>query len=371
MGRTGELVKSVFSKSRSVSAHDGNIKSIAMDKKSWSLVKSYFCVDEVNSVLAEEDSASVRSSEATVTQPIKDEEIHQEIQSESYEEQITEREDVNQARCSQKDDAAIVIQSAFRGFLARRQFQETKRFCKRESSEESKPFTESGGTSVEVETGASTEKYRLQDETAPFHPRVHQKSKTQISKQKEEWNDSTVSSNIAKLRIQHRQEATTRRERALAYAFSQQLRTCTSKKKQAQSDSRQPNLGWSWLERWMATRQPESSVEDLRSNSLRANYSHQASFNTKKKDDVGGEEKESCGSNEITVGLDGVIVNGETSNDGHGASTNRLKAARTVSRRKTVPSCQHTTAPTKVSRKDILREVGKEKQVQQLHMGEK
>ncbi|XP_068668228.1 protein IQ-DOMAIN 33-like [Aristolochia californica] len=60
---------------------------------------------------------------------------------------------------------------------------------------------------------------------------------------KEEWNDSTVSSNIAKLRMQHRQEATTRRERALAYAFSQQLRTCTSKKKQAQSDSRQPNLG--------------------------------------------------------------------------------------------------------------------------------
>lgn len=33
-----------------------------------------------------------------------------------------------------------------------------------------------------------------------------------------------MSSNISKLRIQSRLEATTRRERALAYAFSQQAR---------------------------------------------------------------------------------------------------------------------------------------------------
>lgn len=39
----------------------------------------------------------------------------------------------------------------------------------------------------------------------------------------EEWDDSTVSSNISKMRIQNRLEATTRRERALAYAFSQQV----------------------------------------------------------------------------------------------------------------------------------------------------
>lgn len=43
---------------------------------------------------------------------------------------------------------------------------------------------------------------------------------------KEEWDDSTVSSNVSRMRIQNRIEATTRRERALAYAFSQQVRTC-------------------------------------------------------------------------------------------------------------------------------------------------
>ncbi|KAG9445326.1 hypothetical protein H6P81_016666 [Aristolochia fimbriata] len=371
MGRTGELVKSVFSKSRSVRAHDGNIKNPGMDKKRWNVVISYFCAEEVNSVLAEEDSASVRSSEATVTQPIKDEQIHQEIESKTYEEQSTEGDDVCQARCSQKDDAATVIQSAFRGFLARRQFQETKTLPERESSEESKPSVESGGTSVEVQTGASTGKCCVQDETTtPFHSRVNQKSKSQISKQKEEWDDSTVSSNIAKLRIQHRLEATTRRERALAYAFSQQLRTCTSKKKQANSDIRQPNLGWSWLERWMATRQPKSSGEDLASESLNANCSHQAVISPKKKVDVGGEEKESCGSNEISVGLDGIIANRETANEGQKPGRNRLKAAKTVSRRKTVPSCQYLTVSTKLSKKDMQRLAGKEKKMNQRSLGD-
>ena len=39
----------------------------------------------------------------------------------------------------------------------------------------------------------------------------------------EDWDDSTVSSTISKMRIQKRIEAATRRERALAYAFAQQV----------------------------------------------------------------------------------------------------------------------------------------------------
>jgi len=39
----------------------------------------------------------------------------------------------------------------------------------------------------------------------------------------EDWDDSTLSSNVSKMRMQDRMEAATRRERALAYAFSQQV----------------------------------------------------------------------------------------------------------------------------------------------------
>ncbi|KAK1291567.1 hypothetical protein QJS10_CPB17g02024 [Acorus calamus] len=52
---------------------------------------------------------------------------------------------------------------------------------------------------------------------------MQQNIRRQVSKLKEEWDDSTVSSNISKLRLQNRLEAMTRRERALAYAFSQQV----------------------------------------------------------------------------------------------------------------------------------------------------
>lgn len=70
---------------------------------------------------------------------------------------------------------------------------------------------------------------RLSEESASVQ---QQRSSSQRSSRpppafrvKEEWDDSTVSSNVSRMRIQNRIEATTRRERALAYAFSQQVRT--------------------------------------------------------------------------------------------------------------------------------------------------
>ncbi|KAL5568457.1 hypothetical protein UlMin_025032 [Ulmus minor] len=84
------------------------------------------------------------------------------------------------------------------------------------------------GTSIQVQMGNSVDIFSVQDERTAVSCR---------SQQKEDWDDSTISRNISKLRIQNILEASTRRERALAYAFSQQ----------------------SWLERWMATRLPKSS----------------------------------------------------------------------------------------------------------------
>ncbi|KAB1219572.1 hypothetical protein CJ030_MR3G011168 [Morella rubra] len=70
MGITGGLVRTVFSRSRSAGIHESNVRSNAVERKRWSFVRAYLCGDEFNSVLAKVDSASVKSSEATVTQPI-------------------------------------------------------------------------------------------------------------------------------------------------------------------------------------------------------------------------------------------------------------------------------------------------------------
>ncbi|KAL5550360.1 hypothetical protein UlMin_000536 [Ulmus minor] len=108
---------------------------------------------------------------------------------------------------------------------------------------------ESLGTSIQVQMGNSVDIFSVQDERTTVSCRAQQK---------EDWDDSTIGSNISKLRIQNRFEASTRCERALAYAFSQQLRICP-KKRGVKLNAREPNMGWSWLERWMATCLPKSS----------------------------------------------------------------------------------------------------------------
>lgn len=95
------------------------------DRKKWSSVRSYLCGDEFNSVLAEEDSASVKSSEATVTQPMQEDSIQSnEIKEE--EEAVPVEKQNSISRIFQKEDAAVIIQAAFRSYLVRLFFQKSK-----------------------------------------------------------------------------------------------------------------------------------------------------------------------------------------------------------------------------------------------------
>ncbi|GKV30775.1 hypothetical protein SLEP1_g39555 [Rubroshorea leprosula] len=277
MGITGELMRSVFSRNKS-----GNGRSNVVDKRRRGTVRSYLCGEEFYSVVAEEHSASVQSSEATVTQPLSEPLMEKgDIQSEASQQNIPKGKQGSISDLYHEEDAAIVIQSAFRRFLTKcRNIEEIK---SKDGNKE--PFVEGTGipsrgslaTSIEVQTGNSVEVLSI----AVKH-RLQTKPRTQISKIKEDWDDSTVSSNVSQMRIQNRLEAMTRRERALAYAFAQQLRIC-SKRKQSRADG-EHNMSWSWLERWMATRIPESTVVE---------NSNQRVVIQKRVTDFAGEEKES------------------------------------------------------------------------------
>ncbi|OMP03168.1 IQ motif, EF-hand binding site [Corchorus capsularis] len=376
MGLTGELVRSVFSRNRSFGTQDhSNARSNASDKKKWSSVRSYLCGDEFNSVLAEEDSASVKSSEATVTQPIpeglRDKE---EIQSDETKPNLPGEKHNSISKLFHEEDAALVIQSAFRSFLARRQNEEIK--AKDDGQEEppagtGTPSRESIGTSIEVQTGNSVEVFSVHEESKTVHHRIQQKPKAQILRIKEDWDDSTVSSNISKMRIQNKLEAMTRRERALAYAFSQQLRIC-SKKKQAKPEEGTPeqNMSWSWLERWMATRVPESSFVENSTSKEFAPVECSRKFVARRRIiDVAGEEKESCGSNEVSVQLDNLSAVTPNESDGYQPPKNRFKATRSISRRKTVPSYQLSKESGKVSKKECARDSVKRKKNKSEQLG--
>ncbi|KAI4305716.1 hypothetical protein L6164_029066 [Bauhinia variegata] len=220
MGLTGEFVRSVFCKNRSIKTHESNVRSNTMEKKKWVPVRSYLCGDEFKSVLAEEDSASVKSSEATVTQPIQEDLAEKgENKSEETVENVTETKLLNE------EEAAVIIQTAYRAFLSRRQNEGIKgqTSAKELNLVTGSPDCKSTWRSVEVQTGNSNELFSIEGGKLSVHHRMQHKARNQVIKHKEDWDDSTVSSYVSKMRMQNRMEATTRRERALAYAFSQQL----------------------------------------------------------------------------------------------------------------------------------------------------
>ncbi|XP_038888590.1 protein IQ-DOMAIN 1 [Benincasa hispida] len=369
MGIKGELVRNVFLRNRSFKTHEKNTKNNNfVERKKWHTVRSYLCGDEYNSVLVEEDAASIRSSEATVTQPV--EEL--EVSSTQKQEPAVEVLDLS-SQLKRQVQAAFIIQSAFRSFLARRRDAEIKEMDNDSMKEiiegiES-PSRESLSTSIEVQTGNS-EAFSVQDERIVFSNRVQQKSKTQLHKLKEEWDDSTVSSNVTKMRIQNRLEASTRRERALAYAFSQQLRIC-SKRKHSKSDVMEANMSWSWLERWMATRLPEgSSVETHTRKPSEVIENNHRLVISQRLLDISAEEKESCGSNEVSVRSVNFSADALKSTDSNLAK-NRSKGSSDISRRKTVPSLHLDGDCTKVSKRDwvALAETERDKRSRQKQAG--
>ncbi|KAL2317044.1 hypothetical protein Fmac_030920 [Flemingia macrophylla] len=358
MGFTGELVRSVFSKNRSDGSHESKVKRNSAENRRWLSVRSYLCGDEFNSVLAEKDIDSVKSYEATVSQSIQ-EDLNDKGDAESEEtvENVTQKRPNSNSKSLNEEEAAILIQSAYRGFLLRRQNGE---ITSKSGTDEFNLITESpdrksSGTSIEVQTANSIEVFSVEGAQKGICHRVQRRTRTQVIKQKEDWDDSTVSSYVSKMRMQNRMEASTRRERALAYAFSQQLRIC-SKRKSPKLNSIEANMSWSWLERWMATRLPETS--SVESHAMKqydpSNSNHKFTIMTRFLDAAAGEEKESCGSNEVPLHFDNCSINSREekfSFKPHTPKTN-FKARRTVSRRKTVPSYQFHEEQPKVSKRD-------------------
>lgn len=362
MGFTVGLVRNVFSRNH-VGSHERKImRRNSSENRRWISVKSYLCGNEFNSVLAEEDSASFKSSEVTVTQSIQEDLLSDkgETKSEETVENVIDSRPNSNSKSLNEEEAAIIIQSAYRSFKLRCKNEE---IISSENGEEKldlvteSPDRKSMATSVEVQTGNSTEVFSFKGEKMSIYNSFQHRNRTKAIKQKEDWDDSTLSSNVSKMRMQDRMEAATRRERALAYAFSQQLRIC-SKRKLAKHNNMEQNMSWSWLERWMATRLQDTSSVESHAMKQYENFNtdhHKLTIKTRFLDASGGEEKESCGSNEVPLHFDNYSVISQeekVSSFKSPATKTNFKARRTVSRRKTVPSYQFHDEHTKVSMKD-------------------
>ncbi|KAL4591974.1 hypothetical protein LXL04_004951 [Taraxacum kok-saghyz] len=173
---------------------------------------------------------------------------------------------------SREEESAIRIQTAFRGYMARRKLWSLKGLIRLKTVVE--------GAGVNRQT-ANTLKYtqnanHLQSQINYRRNRMseNQALQRQILRAKEianlqngdDWNDSVQSKEEMEAKLLSKYEATMRRERAMAYSFSHQQpwKKSAATTNMLFMDPTNPQWGWSWSERYTAPRPAEE--KDLGNN---------------------------------------------------------------------------------------------------------
>lgn len=168
---------------------------------------------------------------------------------------------------SKEEIAAIKIQTAFRGYLARRALRALRGLVRLKSLIQGQSVKRQATSTLRcmqtlarVQSQIRARRLRMSEENQALQRQLQQKCEKELEKLRasmgEDWNDSTQSKEQIEAKQQYKQEAAMRRERALAYAFSHQQSWKNSSKSVNQTfmDPNNPHWGWSWLERWMAAR---------------------------------------------------------------------------------------------------------------------
>ncbi|KAL5232311.1 hypothetical protein ABZP36_031087 [Zizania latifolia] len=193
---------------------------------------------------------------------------------------------------SREELAAIKIQTAFRGYLARRALRALRGLVRLKSLVEGNSVKRQAASTLRcmqtlarVQSQIRSRRLKMSEENQALQRQLLLKQELESLRMGEQWDDSTQSREQIEASLISRQEATVRRERALAYAFSHQVGICDSQctlrvsqhhtclkcfkvqtfchwqwKSTSRAvnpmfvDSNNPQWGWSWLERWMAAK---------------------------------------------------------------------------------------------------------------------
>ncbi|KAJ9184262.1 hypothetical protein P3X46_004006 [Hevea brasiliensis] len=159
--------------------------------------------------------------------------------------------------------AAIKIQTAFRGYMARRALRALRGLVRLKSLMEGPTVKRQAThtlqcmqTLARVQSQIHSRRVRMSEENQALQRQLLQKHAQELEKLRmgEEWDDSLQSKEQIEANLLNKYEAAMRRERALAYSFSHQQTWKNSSRAASPMfmNSGNPTWGWSWLERWIA-----------------------------------------------------------------------------------------------------------------------
>ncbi|TKY52895.1 IQ-DOMAIN 1 [Spatholobus suberectus] len=169
-----------------------------------------------------------------------------------------------------KDEvAAVRIQKAFRGYLARRALRALRGLVRLRSLMEGQVVKRqaistlrSMQTFSHLQSQIRSRRLRMLEENQALQKQLLQKHTKELESMQidEEWDDSIQSKEQVEAKLLSKYEAAMRRERAMAYSFSHQQTWKNSSRSinPMFMDPTNPAWGWSWLERWTAARPWES-----------------------------------------------------------------------------------------------------------------
>ncbi|KAL2331871.1 hypothetical protein Fmac_019452 [Flemingia macrophylla] len=169
--------------------------------------------------------------------------------------------------------AAICIQTAFRGFLARRALRALKGVVRLQALVRGHAVRKQAAITlrcmqalVRVQARVRARRVCMALETQSTQQKLQQNlaNEARVREIEEGWCDSVGSVEEIQAKILKRQEAAAKRERAMAYALSHQWQA--GSRQQPVSSGFEPDKnswGWNWLERWMAVRPWENRFVDI------------------------------------------------------------------------------------------------------------
>ncbi|KAK8542055.1 hypothetical protein V6N13_137372 [Hibiscus sabdariffa] len=166
---------------------------------------------------------------------------------------------------SNEEVAAIKIQTAFRGYLAKRGLRALRGLVRLKSMMEGPVVKRQAAATLRcmqtlsrVQCQIRMRRIRMTEENQALQRQLLQKHAKDIVNLQmgEDWDDSLQSKEQIEASLLSKHEAAMRREKAMAYSFTHQQTWKNASKSMNPlfMDPNNPSWGWSWLERWMAAR---------------------------------------------------------------------------------------------------------------------